>query len=191
MQVVSAALAAGAPAIQLRDKDADARAVGELARILREVTTRHGALLFVNDRVDVALAAGADGAHLGPDDLPVAAVRAGVPREFLLGYSTDDPEIARRAVADGADYIGCGTVYATRTKANAGAAIGLARLDEVARAVDVPVVGIGGVTAARAPEVAATKAAGIAAVGAVMAAADPGGAVRALLAPFASRRPGR
>lgn len=187
MQVVTAALAAGAPAIQLRAKDADTRALWELARVLRELTTRRGALLFVNDRVDVALAAGADGAHLGPDDLPVAAVRTRVPREFLLGYSTDVPEIARRAVADGADYIGCGTVYATRTKANAGAAIGPARLDEVARAVDVPVVGIGGVTAALAPEIAATAAAGIAVVGAVMAAPDPGSAVRALLAPFAAR----
>src|SRR5204862_7619409 len=116
--------------------------------------------LLGNDGVDVALAAGADGAHLGPDDLPVAATRARVPRDFLLGYSTDDPELARCAERDGADYIGCGTVYATRTKSDAGDAIGLGRLDEVARAVGVPVVAIGGITSDRAGEIARTRAAG-------------------------------
>jgi thiamine-phosphate pyrophosphorylase len=188
VQVVEAALSAGAPAIQLREKDADAAALAETARTLRALTRRHGALLFVNDRVDVALATEADGVHLGPDDLPVAAVRAKVPRGFLVGYSTDDPDEARRAVAEGADYIGCGTVYGTTTKAEAGAAIGLARLDEVARAVSVPVVAIGGITPERAAEVAATGAAGVAVVGAVMSAADPGDAVRRLLAPFAVGR---
>ena len=185
--VVEAALAAGAPAIQLRDKDADAGALLESARALRVLTRRHGALLFVNDRVDVALAAGADGAHLGPDDLPIAAVRARVPAGFLLGYSTDDPAEARRAAAEGADYIGCGTVYGTTTKADAGEAIGLARLEEVALAVGVPVVAIGGITAERASEVARTAAAGVAVVGAVMGAADPGAVVRRLLAPFDAR----
>jgi thiamine-phosphate diphosphorylase len=110
-----------------------------------------------------------------------------VPDGFLIGYSTDDPDEARRAVAAGADYLGCGTVYGTSTKADAGAAIGLERLDEVAGAVPVPVVAIGGITPARAPEVARTRAAGVAVVGAVMSAADPGDAVRRLLAPFAAR----
>jgi thiamine-phosphate diphosphorylase len=187
LAVVEAALAAGAPAIQLRDKDADAAALLESARTLRALTRRHRALLFVNDRVDVALAAEADGVHLGPDDLPVAAVRASVPQTLLVGYSTDDPDAARRAVAAGADYIGCGTVYATGTKADAGEAIGLGRLDEVARAVSVPVVGIGGITPERAAELAGTRAAGVAVVGAVMGAKDPADAVRRLLAPFATR----
>jgi thiamine-phosphate pyrophosphorylase len=187
LEVVEAALSAGAPAIQLRDKDADAAALLESARALRALTRRHGALLLVNDRVDVALAADADGVHLGPDDLPVAAVRSTVPRSFLVGYSTDEPDAAVRAVADGADYIGCGTVYGTSTKADAGAPIGLDRLDEVARAVPVPVVAIGGITPERAVDVARTHAAGVAVVGAVMRAADPGDAVRRLLAPFSAR----
>jgi thiamine-phosphate pyrophosphorylase len=188
-EVVEAALEAGAPAIQLRDKAADAAALAQAARTLCALTRRHGALLFVNDRVDVALASGADGVHLGPDDLPVAAVRAKVPRDFLIGYSTDDPEAARRAVVDGASYIGCGTVYGTTTKADAGEVIGLARLDEVARSVPVPVVAVGGITPERAAEIARTRAAGIAVAGAVMRAPDPADAVRRLMAPFAARRP--
>jgi thiamine-phosphate pyrophosphorylase len=185
--VVEPALAAGAPAIQLRDKNASAGGLLVAARGLRELTNRFGALLFVNDRVDVALAAGADGVHLGPDDLPVAAVRKKVPAGFLIGYSCDQVDEARRAVADGADYIGCGAVFGTTTKDGTGEAIGLAQLDRVAGAVDVPVVAIGGVTPERAVEVAATRAAGTAVIGAVMAATDPGEAVRRLLAGFAAR----
>jgi thiamine-phosphate pyrophosphorylase len=190
LDVVAAALAAGAPAVQLRDKEASASELLATARDLRELTGRFGALLFVNDRLDVALAAQADGVHLGPDDLPVAAARRSVPRDFLVGFSTDDPEEARRAVAAGADYLGCGAVYPTGSKVDAGAIIGLARLDGVARAVAVPVVAIGGVTPVRASEVAATRAAGVAVIGAVMAAPDPGAAAAGLLAPFLARARG-
>jgi thiamine-phosphate diphosphorylase len=143
-----------------------------------------GALLFVNDRLDVALALGADGVHLGPDDLPVAAARRAMGQGFLIGASTDDPERARALVRDGADYIGCGAVYATATKEDAGDVIGLDGLDCVARAVDVPVVGIGGISVERSAEVASTRAAGVAVVGAVMGAADVAAAVRGLLAPW-------
>ena len=185
--MVGVALEAGARAIQLRDKDAPPRVLLDRARRLRALTEEAGALLFVNDRIDVALAAGADGAHLGPDDLPLAAARAAVGGRLLLGYSTDDPRGARQAVADGADYLGCGDVFGTGSKADAGDVIGVGRLDEVAAAVDVPVVGIGGVTPERAPAVAATRAAGVAVVSAVMGAEDPAGAVRALLAAFEGR----
>lgn len=185
LDVVRAALAAGAPAIQLRDKRASARTLAEAARALLELTRAHDALLFVNDRLDVALAAGADGAHLGPDDLPVDAARRVAPGPFLLGYSTDDPQRARRAYHDGADYIGCGAVFGTTTKPEAaGEAIGPDRLDAVARAVPIPVVGIGGIGPDNVARVAATRAAGAAVVGAVMAAPEPGAAVRALLAAF-------
>ena len=185
--IVEDSLAAGTRAIQLRDKQADAARLLETARQLRSLTRRFGALLFVNDRLDVALAAEANGVHLGPDDLPVAAVRAHVPRSFLIGYSTDDTVEAARAVAAGADYLGCGTVYATNSKADAGEAIGLKRLDRLARTVDVPVLGVGGITPARAREIARTPAAGVAVIGAVMGAPDPAEAVRALLAPFIER----
>jgi thiamine-phosphate pyrophosphorylase len=186
-RIVTEALEAGAPAIQLRGKSLTARELLASALRLRELTRRHQALLFVNDRADVALAAHADGVHLGPDDIPVHAVRASVPPDFLVGFSTDDPEVAAAAVRDGADYLGCGTVYPTAHKSEAGDVIGLARLDAVAAAVSVPVIGIGGITVDRAAEVAQTGAAGIAVIGAVMGAEDPAEAVRGLLAPFEER----
>jgi thiamine-phosphate pyrophosphorylase len=184
VEVVAAALSAGAPAVQVRAKDASARELLDLGRQILPRVRERGALLFVNDRLDVALALGADGVHLGPDDLPVAAARRAMGEGFLIGSSTDDPELARRLVAEGADYIGCGTVYATSTKADAGETIGLEGLDRVARAVDVPVIGIGGITVARSAEVATTAAAGVAVVGAVMGAADVAAAVKGLLAPW-------
>lgn len=183
-RVVERALGAGARTVQLRMKDAAAGEMLEAARRLRKMTRAAGALLFVNDRMDVALAADADGVHLGPDDLPVGPVREAVGRDLLIGCSADRPESARRAVAAGADYIGCGTVYSTDTKADAGEVIRPEGLDAVAGAVDVPVVGIGGVSPVRAPELARTRASGVAVISAVMGADDPGRAVRELLEPF-------
>lgn len=180
--VVTAALEAGTPAIQLRAKTATAAALLDEARALLTLVRRYGARLFINDRVDVALLAGADGVHLGPDDLPVHAVRAVVPPDFHIGYSADDPAAAVQAVRDGATYIGCGAVFGTTTKPEAaGERIGTERLQRVAEAVDVPVVGIGGITPDNVAEIGKTRAAGAAVVGAVMAAADPGAAVRMLL----------
>ncbi|MSR23163.1 MAG: thiamine phosphate synthase [Gemmatimonadetes bacterium] len=183
--VVDLALDAGTPAIQLRDKEASTGALLPLALRIRQLTRQAGALFFVNDRVDLALAAEADGVHLGPDDLPVAAVRRVVPEGFLIGYSTDDPEEARRAVRDGADYLGAGAVFSTASKADAGRAIGPEGITLVARSVAVPVVGIGGITPANVKLLSRTGAAGVAVIGAVMGAADPARAVRALLQAFA------
>jgi thiamine-phosphate pyrophosphorylase len=186
-EVVGRSLLGGAPAIQLRDKGASARELVRQGLRLRDMTRQHGALLFINDRFDVALAVGADGVHLGPDDLPVGHVRRCAPEGFLIGSSTDDPHRARQLEAEGADYLGCGAVFGTRTKDVGDEAIGLHRLDEVARAVRIPVVGIGGVTAPGAWRVAAeTAAAGVAVVGAVMSAPDPAEAVRDLLEPFST-----
>jgi len=186
--VAEQALRAGARAVQLRNKSASARDLLQEARALRELTREWGALLFLNDRFDVALAAGADGIHLGPDDLPVRAVRAAAPKGFLIGHSTDIPAMARKAAADGADYIGCGAVFPTRTKADAGAEIGVEGLARVAAAVEIPVVGIGGITPEGARRIAEESgAAGVAVINAVMSAQDPGEAVRALLDPFRGR----
>jgi thiamine-phosphate diphosphorylase len=179
--VVGLALAAGAPAIQLRDKVKGVGALLPLAARLRELTRDARALLFVDDRVDLALAVKADGVHLGPNDLPVSAVRGIAPRGFLIGYSTDDPSEARRAVAEGADYLGTGTVFPTASKADAGLAIGPEGVARVSAAVAVPVVAIGGITPANAVLLSGTGAAGLAVIGAVMAAQDPAGAVRGLL----------
>lgn len=185
--VVAAALEAGAPAIQLRDKERGAGEVLPLAQRLRTMTRDRDALFFVNDRLDLALAAEADGVHLGPRDLPVAEVRRSAPPDFLIGYSTDDPDEARRAEADGADYLGCGTVWPTSSKEDAGQVIGPDGLRRVAAAVSIPVVAIGGVTPHRARELVGTGAAGVAVIGAVMAAPDPGEAARQLLVGFGGR----
>ncbi|MGH7503478.1 MAG: thiamine phosphate synthase [Longimicrobiales bacterium] len=182
VDVVAAALAAGAPAIQLRDKTCGTRELLALADALLPAVRAHDALLFVNDRTDVAMMAGADGVHLGPDDLSVAAARRIAPPNFLIGYSTDHPDAARAAVVDGADYIGCGVVFGTQTKADAAdERIGTARLDEVAHAVAVPVVAIGGIDETNIETIGRTAAAGAAVVSAVMSAPDPGAAVRSLL----------
>lgn len=185
--VVSRALAGGARAIQLRDKRATAAELLEQTHRLLRRTRPAGALLFVNDRLDVALAAGADGAHLGPTDIEPATARRIAPAPFLLGYSTDDPEAARRAEAEGVDYLGCGAVFGTTTKDVGGEAIGPARLHRVASAVRIPVVGIGGITADNVGQVAGTAAAGCAVISEVMGAPDPAAASAALLAPFRTR----
>ena len=185
MEVVQAALQAGAPAIQLRDKSATARGLAEQAAALLPHIHASGALLFINDRLDVAMATGADGVHLGPHDVPVDAARRIAPVGMLIGYSTDSPERARQAEAAGADYVGCGAVFGTTTKLDVGDEhIGTARLDDVARSVAIPVIGIGGISADNVDQVAATAASGVAVAGAVMAAADPGAVVRHLLDAF-------
>jgi len=130
--------------------------------------------------------------HLGPDDIPIAAARRAAPRPFLIGFSADDPAEAVRAVAAGADYIGCGAVFGTSSKADvASERIGPEGVASVARAVDVPVVAIGGITTENIHQPTGTGAAGVAVIGAVMAAPDPAHATRLLLAsgPAASRTP--
>lgn len=189
LEVVRAALRGGAPAVQLRAKTEPARETVELARALREATRAAGALLFVNDRVDVALAAAADGAHVGDDDLPVAAARRIAPPGFLLGRSVETPEQARRAREDGADYVGVGPVYETGSKDDAGLPVGLARVRAVAGAAGIPAVGIGGIDAASAADVARAGAAGVAVIRAVMQAPDPAEAVRELLRQVRAGRP--
>jgi len=175
------ALEAGATSIQLRAKDAPSRALLDLARTLRESTRRVGALLIVNDRIDVALAAVADGAHLGADDLPLEVARALVPPGFLLGRSVDDASEARAAAIAGADYIGIGPFAATPSKRDTGPVIGAEGVRAARAAVDLPIVAIGGVHAGNAHDAIAAGADGIAVIGAITLSADPGEATRALL----------
>ena len=189
--VIREALAAGAPTIQLRLKGATARELLEAAHTLIPIVRSAGGLFIVNDRLDVALAAGADGVHLGPDDPPVMDARAvaadtlGVVAEaFVVGYSADTTDGATRAEAEGADYLGVGAVYATANKSDAGEVIGLEGLRRVVKAVSIPVVAIGGITPERARAVAETGACGSAIIGAVMGSPEPAEAVRALLLPF-------
>ena len=189
--VVREVLAAGAPTIQLRLKDATARELLEVAYTLIPIVRSAGGLFIVNDRLDVALAAGADGVHLGPDDPPVVDARSvaaetlgTVADAFILGCSVDTPDGAARAEAEGADYLGVGAVYATVNKSDAGDVIGLEGLQRVVEAVSIPVVAIGGITPERANAVAETGACGSAVIGAVMGSPEPAKSVRSLLLPF-------
>lgn len=189
LAVVRAALAAGAPVIQVRVPDATTdREAYEFARHVRALCTEHGATCLVNDRLHIALAVGADGGHVGADDLPVAAARAVLGPAAVLGATCRDPAGARAAVAAGADYLGVGPAYRTATKDGLPEPIGPAGVGAVAAAVPgTPVVAIGGVVPGRVAELRAAGAYGVAVVGAVSAAADPAAATAALLAALDDR----
>lgn len=181
LEVVRAALSAGAPAVQVRAKGITDRELFEVATRVARMCEQAGALCVVNDRPDVARAVGAGGTHLGEDDLPLHAARRVVGDDHLLGGTTRHPDAARALVAQGASYLGVGPAYATTTKDGLPAPLGPLGVGEVAAAVDVPVLAIGAVTAARVPALLAAGAYGVAVVSAVSDAADPAAAVRALL----------
>jgi thiamine-phosphate pyrophosphorylase len=181
VEVVRSALRGGARAVQLRAKGAATREMVELGNRLKAETAAAGALLFVNDRVDVALVIGADGAHLGDDDLPLEAARSITPPGFLLGRSVDTAEQARAAQRQGADYVGAGPVHATPSKLDAAPAVGVEGIREICAATSLPLVAIGGVDAENAEAIAAAGAAGIAVIRAVMQAAEPEEAARRLV----------
>jgi thiamine-phosphate pyrophosphorylase len=182
LDAVTAAVSAGAPVVQVRAKGCTDRVFHDFARRVVELCTPAGTTCLVNDRVDIALAVGADGTHLGAEDLPLAAAREVTGAGHLLGGTARDPEAAAALVADGADYLGVGPAWPTTTKTGLPDALGAARIGAVAAAVPVPVIAIGGVTADRVAELVAAGAAGVAVVSAVSAAADPAAATRELLA---------
>jgi thiamine-phosphate pyrophosphorylase len=177
-----AALAGGAGVIQLRDKHASSRRLYDAAVAIRAMTRAAGALLIINDRLDIALAADADGVHAGPDDLPVAEARRLLPGK-IVGASAGTVEEAIAAERDGADYLGVGAVYEARgSKADAGAPVGPERVAAVRAAVRLPIVGIGGIKAANAAAVIRAGADGVAVITGVVAAPDITAAARDMLA---------
>jgi thiamine-phosphate pyrophosphorylase len=180
-EIVEECLGAGLRAVQLREKDLAVREMLALAKELRESTRRHSARLIVNDRADVALAAGADGVQRTHASLPIRALRAISPTGFLIGASTHSLAEARQAEADGADFVVFGPVYDTPSKRAFGAPQGLGALETVAGAVARPVIAVGGVTPARVPEVLAAGAAGVAVIRSIYAAARPADATKAFL----------
>ncbi|MGY2080582.1 thiamine phosphate synthase [Modestobacter sp. SYSU DS0657] len=188
LAAVEAAVAAGAPVVQVRAKGGTDRELYEFARAVVAVCAPAGATCLVNDRVDVALAVGAHGTHLGAGDLPLAAARRVAGPGHLLGGTCRDPALARQLVAEGADYLGVGPAWPTTTKTGLPEALGPGGIAAVAAAVDVPVIAIGGVTAARVPALLAAGATGVAVVGAVSAAADPAAATRELLTALGAAR---
>lgn len=181
LPVVAAVLAAGAGAIQFREKNLPLRAQVEAAAAVRDLCRGAGALFLVNDRVDLALAAGADGVHLGQEDLPVAVARRLLGAGAVIGATCETAAEAQAAAAAGADYIGTGPIYATPSKADAGAPYGPAVVARVRAATALPVVGIGGIGPGSAAPVIRAGACGVAVISGVVGAPDPGAAARELL----------
>ena len=179
--VLRQAVAGGATMVQVRWKDGMPAEILELTRALVAALP---VPVLVNDRVDIALAAGAAGAHLGWDDPPLEALRPNLPAGFLLGLSVGSPDEAARAPAT-ADYWSVGPCFATPTKADAGAPLGPEGFAALARLAPegMPVIGIGGITAANARSIIDAGAAGVAVIGAVVGAADPQAAARELRDP--------
>lgn len=171
--IVAWAIDGGVTCVQVRDKSGATRRLLERVRAVRAVASPRGVPVLVDDRLDVALAADADGVHLGQDDLPAKDARRLLGPARILGVTAADPAAARRAECDGADYIGSTAVYPTATKPDAGPAIGLDGLSAIVRAVRIPVVGIGGINRENAALVLAAGVAGIAVVSAILGAPDP------------------
>lgn len=182
--LAQAVLSGGAKILQLRMKGgpggADAGDILAAAKALRRLTRDAGCLFIVNDRVDIALLADADGVHVGQEDLPCVEVRRLVGSRRLVGVSTHTVDEARAAEADGADYIGFGPMYPTATKTDTRPQRTLDLLSEVKAAVGIPLVAIGGITEARIRDVRAAGADSVAVISAIMAARDPAAATRAL-----------
>jgi thiamine-phosphate pyrophosphorylase len=145
IEVAQEILGAGVKILQYREKNKKAKQMFEECLILREMTREAGVLFIINDHIDIAVAVDADGVHVGQDDLPVEWVRKIVGPSRLIGVSTHSPEQAQKAVADGADYIGVGPIYATRTKTDVCAPVGLEYLHYVVENIDLPFVAIGGI----------------------------------------------
>jgi thiamine-phosphate pyrophosphorylase len=181
LSVVRECLAAGLPAVQLREKDLGAAELAGLGRALREGTTEHGAALIINDRVDVALAVGADGVQRTSRSLAVADIVAIADKRLRVGASVHALEEAIEAAAAGADWIVFGPVYDTPAKRAYGPPQGLRALERVSRGVKIPVIAIGGITPERVGEVRRAGAHGVAAISAILAAASPAAATRRFL----------
>jgi len=172
-RVLAALLEAGVSILQLRVKSLPPVDFLELAKQARAVTRAHGCQLIINDRVDIALACGADGVHLGQDDLPLSAGRK-LMGQKIIGISTHDLDQARAAERDGADYIGFGPMFGTRTKATGYEARGPEMLQQIRGAVTLPIVAIGGITEANVQEVWQAGADSVAIIGDVLHDNDPG-----------------
>ncbi len=184
--VAAAAVRGGVTSVQLREKQADGRAFLELAVALKALLAPRGIPLFVNDRVDIALAANADGVHLGQSDLPVQAARALLGPARTIGLSITTVEEAER-VPDGlVDYLGVGPVFDTATKPDAAAALGHAGLAAARGLSALPILAIGGIQETNAGRLRAAGADGIAVVSAIMGARDPEAAARQLRMAFSA-----
>lgn len=178
--VAKAAVEAEAELLQYRDKDADTRELYETALEIRRITRGTRTLFIVNDRVDIALAVGADGVHVGDRDLPPEVARRLLGPDAVVGVSAGTPEEAVLAARAGASYLGVGPMFPSPSKADAGEPVGPGRIAEVKAVVSIPVFGIGGIDVTNAHTVMAAGADGVAVISAAAGAADMVAAVRHL-----------
>jgi thiamine-phosphate pyrophosphorylase len=167
--------------VQFRYKGAGTRELFLWAQQLAALAREQGKVLIINDRVDLALAARADGVHLGPDDLPVSVARRLLGPTAIIGASAGTVEEAIEAEAEGASYLGVGCIYGTASKVDAGEPVGPERIAEIRAAVQLPIVAIGGITHAQIPELVAAGADGVAVVSAVTRAKNMKSATRELV----------
>jgi thiamine-phosphate pyrophosphorylase len=172
LSALGEALKAGVRAVQLREKDLGTRELLEMARRLREITGRYRARLFINDRVDIALAVDADGVHLGGTGMPVSAVRKIAGGNLLIGSSAHSLAQAGEAEAEGADFITLGPVYDTPSKRPYGEALGPGIIKSVKKEISCPIFAIGGIKPSLTPEVLEAGAFGVALISGILASGD-------------------
>lgn len=181
LDVVRQALEGGVRAVQMREKDLSGAGLYRLAAEMRGLTREFGAGLFINDRLDIALAAEADGVHIGVNSLPLAAVRRLLGKGKIIGYSAHGISEALRAQADGADFVTFGPLYPTPSKAAYGEPCGVKKLADAASALNIPVIALGGISPANITEALSADIRGVAVISAILSAADPRGVAASLL----------
>lgn len=170
-EAVEQAILGGCSLIQLREKQSSSREFFEMAKRIKAITDRYRVPLIINDRIDIALAVDAAGVHLGQEDIPAKEARRIMGEEKVIGVSARTVELARKAVEDGADYLGVGAMFATNTKGNA-KVIGKEKLKEIRAAVSIPIVAIGGINHSNAAQLVDTGINGLAVVSSVIGASD-------------------
>ncbi|MFT0898651.1 thiamine phosphate synthase [Candidatus Methanoprimaticola sp. MG2] len=179
-EIARLAYEGGADAVQLRMKNADGRSMLAQAKEIARAAEEYNRFFFVNDRVDIAMASGADGVHLGQSDIPVEDARRMMGDDAIIGVSVHTVEQAREAIGGGADYLGVGSIFTTATKADAVQAIGLDVVFQITQEFDVPVVAIGGINRGNIQDVIRAGADSAAVVSAVVAQDDPAAAAHEL-----------
>lgn len=189
-RVCQSALEGGARIIQLRAKDSGAKDFLRSAQTLRELTTKAGAVFIVNDRCDIAALSGADGVHLGQDDIPIEDARKILGIASIIGLSTHNPEEAVDAERRGADYISFGPVFATKTKKDAQPPKGLEALSKASGSVAIPLVAIGGITEETVTGVIGSGASSTALISEILLAGDVKGKVASIISKICSARHG-
>ncbi len=172
LSAVGQALEGGVRAVQLREKDLGIRELLKLAYKMRSLTTKYGAKLFINDRLDIALSVGADGVHLTQKSIPADAVRKAVKKNFLIGVSTHSLKEAKEAQSAKADFITMGPIYRTLSKLKYGLPLGINTLKEVSEEIRLPIFAIGGVKGKRIDELVNAGAYGVAMISEIFGASD-------------------